>query len=697
MKQNGKMIKAISAIICAVLVISAVFIYFDWENAVAANTKNEKELKKGEKEIEKTYPSLLKSNGVNKDKIETAYVIMDSNSKLKKVIVSEQLANNSKAKKLKDLSSLKNIENTSGNEKFTRNGSEIEWNAKGNRIYYKGEATKDLPVNVKVSYFLNGERKTPEEIAGKAGNITIRFEYDVKKDEEINGKKYKHPYTMASGLILDNTNFSDIRVEGGKTVDNGSQTIAFGIGFPSMNENLGISRTKLNIPSSVKISAYTDNFNIMGTYTVALSGLFNDIDTGKADDINKKIEELKNGLSKLSDASKSLLKGSDDLSNGALEFENGILEFTKGISNLKDGSDKLLAGTRELSNGLSALSEKSALINQGMTELETSVFENATMQMRQQTGRNDISLTPVTYIQVIKGISDNALAVAEQRLREGLKSQGVTDTTMQDRILSVAYNNLMIAGKAEPTNEEISNEVKNAGIIAGRANFVQKAIEKNRATVVQILKQKGYSDDKITEQVVAVSCTALELAGGNVGIMESKLSQAKEYVMATGVFKSGEINASDNVKKLAAMAVGKKTPEKLNELKENLDSVEALVAGIIQYTGGVDRAAIAGKKLEAGMAEFNRGITKLNDVSATILEGSRKIKFGADKLKQGMHKFDSEGIGEFVNALKDKDLTNILNNLEAVKEASQKEAFIGGKLPEMSGESKIIFKTAEIK
>lgn len=698
MKIKNQSIKIISLITCAALVTSGGIMYFNHSNSAYANSKAEKDIKKAEKVIDRAYPSLLKSNGDSKDKIETTYAIMDSDGKLRKTIVSEQLANNKKEKILNDISNLKNIENTSGNEKFTQDGNNLKWNAGGNKIQYKGNATSELPVDVKVSYYLEGQQKKANEIAGKSGNITIRFDYDVKKEEVANGKTYKHPYTMASGLILDNAHFSDVKVSGGKAVDNGNQTIAFGVAFPSMNENLGIDRSKMNIPSFVEISAYTDKFEIAGTYTIALSGLFNDIDTTEVSGATEKIQELKNGLNLLSDSSNKLLKGADDLSAGATEFDKGMAAFVLGVNKLQDGSGQLTTGMDELSKGLMALSANSSQINDGVAKLELSIFDDATKQMRSKTGDESITLTLATYVQVIKGISDNAIATAEHKLRASLAKQGVTDANLQNQILSVAYNSLMASGKTEALMDEIYDAIKNAGVIAKEAGFVQKSIDKNQSAVIQILKGQGYTDEQITTELIAVYSTALELAGGNPNAIDSKIQEtAKEYVKATVIFKNGGINASDNVSKLAAIAIGKETPKQLVDLKVSLDQVESLVSGIRQYTSGVDSAAIASQKISSGMGELNKGILDLKGGSIKLSAASKKLKNGIDTLDAGLHRFNYEGIEKFVNGLKGNDITNIVNNLEGIKAASSKEVFVGGKLDEMSGESKIIFKTGEIK
>ena len=48
---------------------------------------------------------------------------------------------------------------------------------KGNDIYYQGKTDKELPVKQTISYYLDGEKMDPDEIAGKSGKVTIRFDY----------------------------------------------------------------------------------------------------------------------------------------------------------------------------------------------------------------------------------------------------------------------------------------------------------------------------------------------------------------------------------------------------------------------------------------------------------------------------------------------------------------------------------------
>lgn len=679
------------------LIVSLIMISISDKNASSANTKIDKDVKNMEKDIDNAYPKVLKSNGNSKDKIETTYVIMDADGKHLNTIVTEKLSNNANEKELNDLSNLENIENTSGNETFTKNADNIKWKADGNKIEYKGNTEEKLPVKVHVSYYLNGEQKTAEEIAGSCGNVKIRFDYEILHKNLVNGRVYDHPYTMISGVILNDDNFSDVNVTNGKAVDDGNKTVALGIAFPSMRENLGIKDLNLLIPSYIEVSAYTDNFNILGTYSVALSDMFNDIDSDYSGEIDSKIKTLKESLNKLSDSSKQLLMGTKELYNGEYKLDNGIKNLSNGTSALNKGFSEALTGAGALNDGLQNLSKNSKKINDGMNMLESSLFDDATNQMREKLKDNEIILTPENYIQTIQGISDKAVKVAEKNLRNELKSKGVTNLELQNQILSAAYNRLMAENKSEASIDEIKTAIKASCEIAKHAQYVKNAVEKNGEIAIGILTSKGYSNEEMTEELIAVTSTSLELANGDVTAIDSKTSEAVLYVKDAQIFSNAKTNSVENVKKLSSIAVGKETPQKLAYLKNNLDRFESLKAGIMEYTNGVNAAATGSSKLLIGLNELDCGIRKLDEASSELSRGSDSLRNGLNKLSESMNRFDKEGISKFTESLNKSDIIEISNNIKGIKEASKHQIFMGGKLDSMSGESRIIFKTDEIK
>ena len=192
------------------------------------------------------------------DKDETVFVIKSADGKTEKVLVDELLHSNGE-KKIEDVSYLTDIENISGNETFERDGAKLVWNSNGKSIRYQGVAERGLPVDVTVSYYLNGNKVPASEIAGKKGSVEIHFDYDVISAVNVGNGPMSHPYMMASGLSLNNEHFSNIRVDNGKVINNGDSTIVMGYAMPGMKESLGIGEGSLEIPESVVIMADTDS------------------------------------------------------------------------------------------------------------------------------------------------------------------------------------------------------------------------------------------------------------------------------------------------------------------------------------------------------------------------------------------------------------------------------------------------------
>ncbi len=340
-------------------------------------------------------------------KEETVYVIADANGTANKVIVSDWLKNGDGASTITDKTSLKDIENVNGYQDYTENDDgTITWNADGADIYYQGTTDKDLPVDVKVSYQLDGKDITPEELAGKSGRVTIRFDYENKQTEtvKIDGKdtEIKVPFAMMSGVLLPSDTFSNISVSNGKIMSEGQNTIVVGMAFPGLTESLDIEGMKkkatdadykqkledMDIPEYVEISADCTNFSLDMTMTMAMSNLLSEIDltdTLDTSDLNEsmdtlqasadKLEEgtksLKDGTGELKDGADQLKDGANTLKDGTVKLKDGAVELKDGTSELKDGTDTLKSGTGELKSGTDTLKSGTSELKSGADKLKS--------------------------------------------------------------------------------------------------------------------------------------------------------------------------------------------------------------------------------------------------------------------------------------------------------------------------------------
>ena len=141
------------------------------------------------------------------EKEETVYVIAGADGSSQKVIVSDWLKNGLGDDSLTDITDLSDIKNVKGDETFAQSGSNLTWDAAGNDIYYQGTSTKKLPVEVKITYTLDGAEVNPDSLAGKSGHVVIRFDYtnNEKTTATIDGKQEEIyiPFLAMSGMMLD--------------------------------------------------------------------------------------------------------------------------------------------------------------------------------------------------------------------------------------------------------------------------------------------------------------------------------------------------------------------------------------------------------------------------------------------------------------------------------------------------------------
>lgn len=307
---------------------------------------------------------------------------------------------------VKDKTNLTNIENVNGDEKLEMHDGYVYFENKKKDIVYEGIGKEKLPVSVKVSYFLDGKKLSPNEIKGKSGHVMIRFDYT---NSTVNSDYI--PYVAMSAVVLNTDNFTNIKTNA-NAMNCGANVLAYGGTIPGLQEFVsknGHSSIKLNIDEYVQIEADTTSFSVDYTYTVFSSGYaksikeetLNSIENADGalsvlniptDKITTYISELvegtevfadamqklEEGSSELVDGSEKITAGSADLTNGALELSNGIRSLADGAKILADGSKDVVTGSGELlensgyyQDGLQEYAEGVKTLNDGIKELNS--------------------------------------------------------------------------------------------------------------------------------------------------------------------------------------------------------------------------------------------------------------------------------------------------------------------------------------
>ena len=237
-------------------------------------------------------------------KEETVYVNADASGNTTDVTVSNWLKNSNGDSTIKDKSDLQDIENVKGDETYTGSGDSMSWQADGSDIYYQGTTSKELPVSVKLKYFLDGVETDPNDLVGKSGKLKIQVNYEnkAKTTTKIDGKTENiyNPFVMVTGMILPDEHFSNIVIDNGKVVSDGSRNIVIGVAMPGLKESLNLSKDQkkdITLPESLEITADVTDFEMDSTFTVAMTDILKQLDVDSISDT----DELTDALDDLED------------------------------------------------------------------------------------------------------------------------------------------------------------------------------------------------------------------------------------------------------------------------------------------------------------------------------------------------------------------------------------------------------------
>lgn len=725
--------KFISLALCAVVLFAAVGTF------VFALTGEGKE---SEDENQETTINASAEAETSKD--ETVYVLAGADGTVQKIIVSDWIKNAMAADSLEDKTELSDIENIKGDESFTLGGdNSCVWDAQGNDIYYQGNIEKELPVQMSVCYTLDGQAIAPEALAGQSGHVTIRFDYQNMQYEEVllDGKTEKIyvPFTMLTGMLLDTEVFRNVTISNGKLINDGDRIAVVGIAFPGLQEDLAISKEKLDIPDYVEISADVENFEMGMTMTLATTELFGAIDSDKLDlhelsdamaELTDAMDQLMDGSSQLYDGLCTLLEKSGDLVSGINKLAEGAAQLKAGAESLDSGAAQLQAGAAQLSSGLNTLNANSSSLNGGARQVFSSLLSMANTQLS-EAGLSVPALTIDNYASVLDGViaslDDTAVYQAaleqvtatvnanrgmiEEKVTEAVQAQVEAEVSaqvtaaVQETVTQAVHENeaqfraAVIQQALGMTVEEYKAAIEAGLVTQEQQDAVNAAVEAAMQAEIDARMQREEIQAQInavTQQTVGEQMQSDEIQALIASNTELQVQQAISEAMSSDAVQAQLSAAAEGAKSVIA-------------LKSSLDSYNAFYLGLITYTSGVSSAAAGANELKtgadalkagtselsAGAAELLQGIQTMKDSAPALVDGITQLRDGSMELSDGLKQFNEEGIQKLIEAV-DGDLDGLSNRIRVTADVAKHYTSFSGISEDMDGDVKFIYKTDSI-
>ena len=561
----------------------------------STDKKDKKDNKDDEEDLKEVLSSKIsKAADEEVGKEETVYVVADNSGKAKDVIVSDWLKNPDGNETIEDVSDLKDIKNVKGKEKFEEKDGKIIWKAKGKDIYYQGKTDKELPVKQTISYYLDGEKMDPDEIAGKSGKVTIRFDYknNQKTTTTVDGKKYSVyvPFTIMTGMILDDS-FTNVKVKNGKVISDGDKNMVVGVAMPGLKDSLKVTSSDfsedIDIPEYVEVTADVKDFSMDMTMSVMLSGITS------SDNVEDFVD-----LSDLDDAIDTLSDSSSQLADGTKELREGLEQLRSKVPALADGANTLNSSTESLRNGVSSLD---ATLNTAMTEEEKAAASKQASETVDAQADSIKKQAADTVASQKKDIEKKASDAVDAQA-DSIKKQAADTVASQKKSIEKQAADTVAAQQAEIAKQAEALVTAQEADIKSQADQLVDAeagnIQKLAAAAVKAEFDAGQRQ-AIEDQAKATTTSTVSAAlKGNAQLLPILKAGIKANVAAAGGSISDEDATAQAYQLIDAMAaqIGEGAAPNVAAACENAATQAAQKAAVTGAKQGAEKGAVAGAK-----------------------------------------------------------------------------------------------------
>lgn len=613
------------------------------------------------------------------EKTETVYSVLNSDGSISDTIVSSWLHDEDGINNIKETLNLTDVKNIKSNEKPSKDGNTYTWNAKGNDVYYEGTATKQLPVSVKLRYELDGQEMSAKDMEGKSGHLklTISFTNNYSEVKNINGKSIViHPSYLAGGMLNMSTgNFTNVKCESGKIVNDGTNEMLAFANIPGLNETLrsaGLDKVnnQLGISDDVTVEADVNNFDL-GSIMV---GMTNEIDLASELNGIGSVSELTDGIDQLIEADDQLIDGSKQLYDGTTQLKEGIAPLSSAypqIETLTNAFDQLHDGTTTLSTGLNQYTAGVDQLNvvskqnlyklsMGATTLNTSLNnEESKSQLTQLVqGSNDLN-EGIQYLnEQVNGDDSMLKPDMVKNLTEALKT-----TNEQVGKLGQVLNDLQ---DQEGAFVDLSNQITKASENINKLGTLQTSFKEVTDGASAIITADNEQIKSVDDQLAAIRTKEINALNTSIEALKNAANAVPEDDTTGAKAKIEEqINALESQK--ATLGDASSLSVTLKDLSQSQVGIDKIVSDsketLKELNAVYNSSKTDIKNLSTKLAEANKSVEVLNGVMEQLNKNgitSEEFETKVNTLKAGVEKL-AKNSPALANGV--ATLANKLNNL----------------------------------
>lgn len=650
-------------------------------------------------------------------KDETVYVYTTADGTVKNEEVKATLSNPDGAKALSDASILESIKADDDSNTFTGSTREMTWSTNGKDVTYKGETSALTPVDVRVSYKLDGKTVSANELAGKTGHVVIRYDYENNSRTTVNvngvDQEVYTPFFAVTALLLDRNVFSNIEVTNGKVIDDGDRTVVVGYAMPGLSDSLNMSSNDIDIPGYFELEADAKSFELNSTLTVVSPNLFDDMnldfDTG----------ELSSASSSLRDAMSQVVSGSGELADAANEIADYARTMADGASALSSQASALPSSASQLSTGAQGVSAGVEKLYAAAKELDAKLLGAI--------NGSDSGGTHTAGLVDMKQTSTQLVALSEQLYKDlggttdTMSTQAVTDKNAELSALAVQVVNEASAfdanvqnmrSSADQTAQQATQAIDSLDAAQTSLDSIDLSAIEDDAVRTQIQSQIDAAKGGVSTATASVQSVEAQAHGLQNTAYAGSLDATQQAISTFGEASDAQLSAQDIPD--AQVATAKEEAKKLYEslvafdagLGMAIDGLSALeqqgfAKGLLADDAfpavltGAQQVAAGNAALSNQAPALVQGTSQLASGSDSLAAAIQALASGSEKLTEGLQEFSDQGISKVADSI-DNDLVAPLNRFDAVVQAGREYNNFSGLPTGSKGSVKFVYETDAI-
>lgn len=465
-----------------------------------------------------------------------------------------------------DYGNYSSVKNLTESKPIEAAGDKLTMQAEEGDFYYQGNlASMDLPWLVEISYELNGEAVTGQEVAGKTGVLGIHIK--TKRNDKVDSVFYDN-YMLQISLTLASDICSNIKAPEATIAEAGSSTMLVFTVMPEKTADFSIEATVKDFAmSGIEISAMPFSMSV---------------DVPDTDGMLKDFKKLPEAISELNEGVGKLAKGTTELKRGADRLKNGSGEFEYGLVELKKNSTRITGASAQIRE---ALSNISVSLNRGTSGADLS----------------SMAQLPAALSELSGGLKD--ISSGLNQLKDGYgKAYNALDTSIlniPDAAITMDQINQLFpdAGKEQRTmlNQLYASYMAGQGV---KGTYAQ--VKQAFASVAPTLENITVNLDKISGALDEMSAQiGSSLTGTDITAQLTQLTEGlTELAYNYSQFDNG--------------------------LKDYMNGVATLSSGYQQFDSGLSEFVIGVSNMNHGVSELYDGTTTMNNEISKLPDQMQK-------------------------------------------------------------------------